>query len=144
MADNSDFESVDVCTWTFLMIWMPVLRFSLAFLRWFADFNFIVSSGNFMIIMVGNQHGSTISRKDSLLLCNYPIWVCKAFFGLVLTWTLIGSSTVSKTVSVLPKLFVVSPSLILKIKNGQFLLLVLNETTADFIDKDYFFSLSAY
>ena len=42
MAENSDFESVDVCTWTYLMIWMPFLRFSIAFLSWFADFkNFV-------------------------------------------------------------------------------------------------------
>ena len=82
MADNSDFESVDVCTWTFLMIWMPVLRFSLAFFSWFADFKLFVSCGNFIIIMLGNQHGSTISRKDSILLCDYPLRVCKAFFVL--------------------------------------------------------------
>ena len=80
MGDNSDFESVDVCTWTSWMIWMAVLRFSLAFLSWFADFILFVSSGHFMIIMLGNQHGSTISRKCPLLLCNYPLWVCKAFF----------------------------------------------------------------
>ena len=82
LGGNSDFESVHVCTWTSWMIWMPVLRFSLALLSWFADFKLFVSCGNFMIIILGNQHGSTISRKDSILLCNYPLWVCKAFFVL--------------------------------------------------------------
>ena len=79
-ADNSDFESLDLCTWTFLMIWIPVLMFYLAFLSWFPDFRFFVSSGNFMIIMLGNQHGSTISWNNFLLHCNYPLWVCNAFF----------------------------------------------------------------
>ena len=80
MGDNSGFESVGVCTWTSWMIWMPVLTFSLAFLSWFADFKLFVSSGHFLIIMLGNWHGSTISGKGPLLLCNYPLWVCKAFF----------------------------------------------------------------
>ena len=80
MGHNSDFESVGVWTWTSWMIWMPVLTFSLAFLSWFADFKLFVSSGHFLIIMLGNWHGSTISGKGPLLLCNYPLWVCKAFF----------------------------------------------------------------
>ena len=80
LGGNSDFESVHVCTWTSWMIWMPVLRFSLALLSWFADFKLFVSSGHFLINMLGNWHGSTISGKGPLLLCNYPLWVCKAFF----------------------------------------------------------------
>ena len=82
MADNSDFESVDVCTWTFLMIWMLVLMFYLANVRCFPDFRFLVSGGILMIIMLGNPHGSTISGNNIVRLCKYPEWVCKALFVL--------------------------------------------------------------
>ena len=81
-TDNYDFESLCVCTWTFLMIWMLVLMFYLANVRCFPDFRFLVSGGILMIIMLGNRHGSTISGNNILILCKYPQWVCKALLVL--------------------------------------------------------------
>ena len=104
LGGNSDFESVHVCTWTSWMIWMAVLRFSLAFLSWFADFILFVSSGHFLIIMLGNWHGSTISGNNIVRLCKYPEWVGKALFVLDCYFNLCSVKVKAHFVSVENKL----------------------------------------